>query len=94
MVERPGVRGLDHRPVGHRIAVGDAQLEQAAAAGGQTADHLGREIQVGIAGGDEGHESLAAGGAKLAERVSMADMEAEDEGGIRICVSPLPLGEG
>ena len=66
--ERTGVRRLDHGPVGHGIAVGDAQFDQAAPAGGQPADHFGGEIQIGIAGGHKRHERLAAGRAKFVEK--------------------------
>ena len=70
VMERTRVRRLDHGPVGHGIAIRDAQFHEAATARGQPPNHLGGEIQIGIAGGDKRHECLAAGETKLAkERV-------------------------
>ena len=43
--QRPGVRGLDHRPVGHRVAVGDAQLAQALRRWRPATEQLGRELR-------------------------------------------------
>jgi hypothetical protein len=66
-VQRAGVRGLDHRTVGDRIAVGDAEFAQRTAARLEFPQDGGREVQIGISGRHEGHQRLAALGAKLLE---------------------------
>ena len=65
--KRPRVGTLNHRSVGDRIAVGNAQFTEAAAAGDQAAEQVGGKLQVGIAGRDERHQGLALGGAEIAE---------------------------
>ena len=65
VIERPGERGLNHRTVGHRVAVRNAEFEQAAPPRGQPADDFGSEVQVGIARGHKRHERLTSGGTKL-----------------------------
>ena len=60
--QRPRVRRLNHRPVGDRVAIGNAHLAQRAAAAVELADHVGREVQIRIARRHERHEGLAAGG--------------------------------
>ena len=59
-LERALGRGLDGGAVGHGIGERHAELDQVGAGGGQAVEDLLRRGVVGIAGGDEGDEPLAA----------------------------------
>ena len=53
------VYGLNHGPVGDRIAVRNADFAQMAAAADDFFQHGGRECQIGIASRDERHQRFA-----------------------------------
>ena len=69
LVERPRVRRLNHRPVGDRVAVGDAHFAQARPAGDELLQHRGGERHVGIARRDKRHQRLAVRGAEVGEEL-------------------------
>ena len=51
---------LDGDAVGHRVGEGHAELDDVGAGRGQGGQDRGRGGEVGVAGGDEGHERGAA----------------------------------
>jgi hypothetical protein len=64
---RARVRRLNHRPIGDRVAVGNADFAQRRAAAVELADHVGGEVEVRITRRNERHERLAAGLAEVGE---------------------------
>ena len=58
-LQGPVIARGDDRPVGDRVGVGDADLDQIGPALNQLADQRRGRRQVGIARGDERHQSAA-----------------------------------
>ena len=65
--ERAGVRRLNHGAIGDRIAVGNADFAQMAAAADHFFQHRGGEREIGIAGRDERHQRFALLAAEVRE---------------------------
>ena len=76
-LERAQARGLDRRPIGHRIGEGHAELDHVGAGRRQRLQDRERSRKIGIAGHDEGHQR----GAALAGEFGKASFDAAGHAG-------------